>query len=162
MSGGKARTIILAGISGGAAANVAMFFTFRLLGMGLDGQGILLDPAVQSEKLIAVWTQVEPLPRVVTEPILMGLGVLAFGLLHAWIYLGISPAWPKGVVPRALRFGGMIFGMVFVWWEFFTPFNMFGEPVWLTLIELTFWAVVAFAEAFALVAVAETYASDAP
>ncbi|MFO8082017.1 MAG: hypothetical protein R6V07_17185 [Armatimonadota bacterium] len=152
---GRARTIVAAGIAGGAAANLAMFLTFRLLGMGLQGGGILLDPTVQSEKLIAVWTQLEPLPRVVTQPILMGLGILAFGVLHAYIYQGISASWPKGIVPRAMRFGGIIFAMVYLFWEFFTPFNMFGEPVLLTLLELSFWAVVAFAEAFALVAVME-------
>lgn len=151
----RAGTIIMAGIAGGAAANVAMFLTFRLLGMGLDGRGILLDPAVQSDKLIQVWTQIEPLPRVVTHSFLMGLGILALGILHAWIYVGLSDAWPHGLVPRALRFGGLIFGMVYLFWEFFTPFNMFGEPVYLTLLELAFWAVVAFAEAFALVWVME-------
>ncbi|MBD3293597.1 MAG: hypothetical protein GF393_11790 [Armatimonadia bacterium] len=155
MARGKAQSVVLAGLAGGAAANVAMFLTFRLLGMGLDGGGILLDPAVQSEKLIAVWTQIEPLPRIVTQPVLMGLGVLAFGVLHAYIYLGISADWPKGLTPRALRFGGVLFAMVYLFWEFFTPFNMFGEPVWLVALELAFWAVVAFAEAFALVAVVE-------
>jgi hypothetical protein len=147
---------VLAGLAGGAAANVAMFLTFRLLGMGLDGGGILLDPAVQSDKLIAVWTEIEPIPRVVTQPVLMGLGILGFGVLHAYIYRGIARSWPEGVVPRALRFGGILFGMVYLFWEFFTPFNMFGEPVYLTLLELAFWALVAFAEAFVLVAVAET------
>ncbi|MFW5867173.1 MAG: hypothetical protein ACOCX2_05115 [Armatimonadota bacterium] len=45
--------------------------------------------------------------------------------------------------------------MVYLWWEFFTPSNMSGEPIALTVLELSFWAVVAFAEAFALVAVME-------
>jgi hypothetical protein len=51
----------------------------------------------------------------------------------------------------------MLFGMVYLFWEFFTPFNMFGEPLALTLLQLAFWVVVAFAEAFALAAVAERW-----
>jgi len=54
--------ILLAGLAGGVATNLAMLVTFRLLGFG---SGFLLDPRWQSPKLIAVWTQIEPLPRVV-------------------------------------------------------------------------------------------------
>ncbi|MGC9317438.1 MAG: hypothetical protein ACP5KN_05310 [Armatimonadota bacterium] len=153
---------LAAGVTGGIAANVAMLLTFRMLGMGLAGGGILLDPAVQSAKLIAVWTELHPLPRVVTHPMLMGLGVIALSVVRAWIYLWLSRAWPAGVLPRALRFGALIWVLVYLFWEFFTPLNMLGEPVALTLLELTFWAVVAFAEAFGTVLVAERLRPDVP
>jgi hypothetical protein len=39
-----------------------------LIGFGWNGGGILLDPSVQSPKLIAVWTKLEPLPLVVNAP----------------------------------------------------------------------------------------------
>ena len=53
------RRTLLAGVAGGFAMNVAMMLTFRLIGFGIDGDGILLDPRVQSSKLIAVWTEID-------------------------------------------------------------------------------------------------------
>ncbi|GAN35139.1 hypothetical protein FBQ80_05315 [Candidatus Brocadia sp. AMX2] len=68
------RTLI-AGLAGGAVLNLAMLLTFCLIGFGWSGGGILLDPSVQRQKLIAVWTQIEPLPLVVSRPgpIIIGL-----------------------------------------------------------------------------------------
>ena len=43
--------------AGWAAFNAAMFLTFQLIGFGMDGHGVLLNPATQSAKLIAVWTK---------------------------------------------------------------------------------------------------------
>jgi hypothetical protein len=54
------RTLI-AGLAGGLAMNVVMLLTFRLAGFGWNGGGILLNPSVQSQKLITVWAQIEPL-----------------------------------------------------------------------------------------------------
>ncbi len=45
--------------------------------------------------------------------------------------------------------------LVFLFWEFFTPFNQFGEPLPLIAIELFFGAVIAFAEGLAIAAVME-------
>ena len=53
---------IVAGLAGGMTLNIVMLLTFRLIGFGWNGGGILLDPSVQSPKLIAVWTKLEPLP----------------------------------------------------------------------------------------------------
>lgn len=41
----KVVKIIFAGLAGGMALNLAMLLTFRLLGFGWNGGGILLDPA---------------------------------------------------------------------------------------------------------------------
>ena len=43
----------------------------------------------------------------------------------------------------------------FLFWEFFTPFDQFGEPVLLIGLELIFLAIIAFAEALAIAAVFE-------
>jgi hypothetical protein len=40
---------------------------------------------------------------------------------------------------------GIVF-MTYLFREFFTPFNQFGEPLQLIAIELVFWAVIAVAE----------------
>jgi hypothetical protein len=75
----------MAGLTGGVALNVVMLLTFRLLGFGWNGGGILLDPSIQSPKLIAVWTQIEPLPLVVSNPGPIIGGLMIFGLIHGFI-----------------------------------------------------------------------------
>ena len=145
----------LAGLAGGAAMNLAMLLTFRLIGFGLRGDGILLTSPIQSKKLIAVWTQQEPLPMVVRNPAPILLGLTLFAVGHAMVYRLVSPAWPAGIARRALRFAGLLWFMTFLFWEFFTPLNQFGEPLPLILLELSFWALIALAESFAIAYVSE-------
>ena len=154
MKTSSARTLI-AGLAGGLAINIAMVLTFRLLGFGWTGGGILLNPSVQSQKLIAVWTQIEPLPMVVANPGPIVAGLLVFGLIHAVIYRWLSRAWPPGISARALRFALIVFVLSYVFWEFFTPFNQFGEPLRLLVLEVGFWAIIALAEGFAIASVME-------
>jgi hypothetical protein len=149
---------LLAGLLGGVVFNMSLFVTFRLIGFGMDGKGILMSPS-QSEKLKQVWTQ-KPIPRVVDMENIDGLPVIALGLIlfaiaHAFFYRSIAPAWPAGVFARALRFAFWMFLVVFVFWEFFTPFNQLHEPLHLLGIEIAFWAFIASAEAFAIASVME-------
>ncbi len=95
------RTLI-AGLAGGLTMNVAMVLTFRLAGFGWSGGGILLNPSVQSQKLIAVWTQIEPLPLVVSNPAPIVFGLMLFGIGHALIYRWLSPTWFSGVTARTV------------------------------------------------------------
>jgi hypothetical protein len=147
--------ILIAGLLGGLALNAVMLLTFRLIGFGWDGGGILLDPNLQSHKLIAVWTELEPIPLAVSNPLPIVAGLLFFGIGHAVVYGWLSPAWPLGVLPRALRMAGLTFFLSYLFFEFFTPFNMFGEPPLLLALELAFWAAVALAEAIVIAAVLE-------
>lgn len=146
---------ILAGLAGGVALNLTMLLTFRFLGLGWDKGGILLDPAIQSPKVIAVWTQIEPIPLVVSTPLLIGLGLILFGVFHAFVYRWLSPAWPPGIPGRALRLAVLVFGLSFLFWEFFTPFNQLGEPLPLIALELIFWGVIAIVESSVITAIFE-------
>lgn len=146
---------VLAGIAGGMTFNLAMLFTFRAIGFGWDGQGILITAAMQSPKLIAVWTSLAPLPMIVANPAPIIGGIVLFGIGHAFVYRWLAAAWPTGIAPRALRFAGLQFFMTFLFWEFFTPFNQFGEPLLLVALELIFWGIIALAEAFVLAAMLE-------
>ena len=146
---------VAAGLAGGLALNVAMLLTFRTIGFGWNGEGILLTSPMQSKKLIAVWTQIEPLPLVVANPGPIVGGLLLFGIGQAFVYRWLAPAWPQGVVHRGVRFALLLFFLTFMFWEFFTPFNQFGEPLALVLLELVFWAVIAAADGFAIAAVME-------
>jgi hypothetical protein len=149
------KKIILAGLAGGGAMNLAMLLTFRTIGFGWNGKGILLTSPMQSHKLIAVWTEIEPLPLVVNTPLPVIAGMLLFGIVHAYIYRNVSGSWPQGVAPRAMRMSGLIFFMTYLFWEFFTPFNQFGEPLPLIALELVFWAIIAIAEAFTITIIME-------
>lgn len=144
----------LAALAGGLAMGTAMFLTFRLVGFG-DGDGLLLDPRTQSAKLIAVWTTLPPRPRIIENPLLMQAGFFVLAWIHAAFYRSVSRAWPAGVLPRGLRLSGLIFLFTYLFWEFFTPFNLLGEPVMLVALELLFWGVVALAEGFAIAGVLE-------
>lgn len=135
--------------------NIAMLLTFRLIGFGWGENGILLNPELQSEKLIAVWTEIEPLPLVVANPAPIIAGIILFGVIHAFIYRWLSPAWPTGVIPRAVRMAVLLFLLGFFFWEFFTPYNQFGEPLPLVCLELVFWAIIAMAEGFTIAVVME-------
>jgi hypothetical protein len=81
-------------------------------------------------------------------------GLLLFGFAHAFIYNWISVSWPKGVKSRTLRLTVLIF-FVYLFWEFFTPFNLFGEPILLIGLQLIFWAIIAIAESFVITIVSE-------
>jgi hypothetical protein len=144
-----------AGIAGGFAMNLVMLLTFRVMGFGIHGDGILLNPALQSRKLIAVWTELEPLPLVVNHPAPIILGIMLFGVVHAYLYRWISPAWQQGMVKRGLSFALLVFLMTFAFWEFFTPFNQFGEPVMLIALELLFWSLIALADGLAIASIME-------
>lgn len=150
---------LMGGIAGGLAMNLAMLLTFRAIGFGWNGGGILLTSPIQSQKLIAVWTKIEPLPLVVASPAPVIFGLVLFGIGHAFVYRWLSVAWPSGVLRRAPRFAALLFFMIFLFWEFFTPFNQFGEPLSLVALELLFWVIIALAEAFAISAVIEHGAS---
>ena len=104
---------LLAGLLGGLVLNLVMLLTFRLLGFGWEGGGILLDPSIQSPKLIALWTQIEPIPLVVSNPAPIIAGLFLFGICHAFIYQWLAPAWPQGIKARALRMASLVFFLSF-------------------------------------------------
>lgn len=148
--------ILAAGLAGGIVANISMILTFRLLGFGWNGGGILLDPTLQSAKVIAVWTRIEPLPLVVSNPLPIALGLLVFGVINGFVYRWVSPVWPSGAKSRGMRMALLLFLLTFAFWEFFTPFNMLGEPLALIGLELLFWGAIAVAEAFTIAVTAES------
>ena len=154
MRTGWGRTLA-AGLAGGIAMNGVMLLTFRLLGFGWSGGGILLDRSIQSPKLIAVWTEIKPIPLVVSRPAPIIVGLMLFAMGHAVVYRWLSPGWPRSTPGRALRFAGLLFFFTFLFWEFFTPYNMFGEPLHLIGLELIFWAAIALGEAAAITCVME-------
>jgi hypothetical protein len=64
-------------------------------------------------------------------------------VIHAYLFRGLFMAFSGGTIKQGLKFAGLVFVMTFLFWEFFTPFNLFGEPLPLIALELVFWACIA-------------------
>jgi hypothetical protein len=141
-----------AGLVGGLAFSIVTFLTFVLVGSGLDqASGPLVDPQVQSPKLIAVWTQLEPLPLFVTAPHLIFVGYILFAIGHALLLRSVAPAWPDGDVARTWRLALVIWALSCLFFEFLGPLNLLAEPLGLVVLELAFWAAAAAVEAMIIV-----------
>jgi hypothetical protein len=97
---------------------------------------------------------------VVVNPAPIITGLVLFAVVHAFIYRWLAPGWAPGIPARALRLAALVFLLSFVFWEFFTPFNQFGEPLALIALELTFWAAIALTEGWAITAVMEARRPD--
>lgn len=148
------RTLI-AGVAGGVSFGFTTFLTFVLIGSGLDHGGPLFDPSLQSAKVIAVWTQMEPLPLFVTQPHLMLLGYVAFGVGHALLYRSVAGAWPGHMTARIWRLAVVMWSLSYLFFEFLGPLNLLGEPPGLVALELSFWALAALVEAAVVVVMLE-------
>jgi hypothetical protein len=150
----SARTL-LAGLTGGLAFLLGTFLTFAQLGGSREGDtGLLFDPDTQHAKVITVWKELEPLPRIIDQPAAILGGMVVFGIVYAFLYRWISPSWPAGIRARALRLGAVTW-LATVFAEFMGPFNTLHQPLYLSVVAWAFWAVSAFAQAFAIVAVLE-------
>ncbi len=116
------RRTLAAGLAGGAAFVLGTFVTFAQLGGARRGEeGLLFDPDTQHAKVIAVWKQIEPLPRVIETPAVILVGMVAFGIAYALLYRSVASAWPAGIHRRAWRLA------LVVWLA--TVFSEFHGPV---------------------------------
>jgi hypothetical protein len=149
------RRTLVAGLAGGGAFVLGSLLTFALLSGSRRGQtGLLFDPATQSPKVIAVWKELEPLPRVIESPALILGGMLLFALAYAVVYRSVAPAWPAGLHGRAWRLA-LIVWIAALFAEFMGPFNVLHQPPTLSAVAAAFWAVPALLEAYAIVVVLE-------
>lgn len=89
------RTVV-AGVVG-----AVVFLIVNALGFSVAGD-ILFDPDLQSAKLIAVWDEIEPLPPAHGEAV-TGVILILMVIGRAFVYRWLAPAWPTGLVARALR-----------------------------------------------------------
>jgi hypothetical protein len=145
------RRTLMAGLAGGVAFVLGTFITFaQFSGSRRGAEGVLFDPDTQSQKVIAVWKQLEPLPRVIETPAVILGGMVAFGIAYAMLYRSVAAAWPAGIHPRAWRLA-LVIWLAAVFSEFMGPFNVLHQPLSLSVVAWGFWAVSAVAEAYTLV-----------
>ncbi len=143
------RKILIATLVAGSLMQAAT----ALLWMNPLTTRIILTPEFgQSQKLINVWRLWEPLPRITQQPSLpmMG-GFLLFTLLHVLVYLRLAPVLPgKGWVGKGLSLGLGIWVFQYGYFEFFTPFNQYREPLHLIAYELVLQGIMAAVEGLAI------------
>lgn len=117
------------------------------------GRGILFDNPSQSDKVIAVLFEMEPLPLMFTNGLLYLAIAAAIGVFHGLVFVYIEPSLPATRVRRGIAFGAIVWALMALYFEFHVPFNMFGEPVHLVAVELLFWIVVVLVEGLVLSAI---------
>jgi hypothetical protein len=76
-----------------------MVLLFARLGFGWNGQGILLNHASHSRKLIVVWTELEPLPLIGLVCVLWAIAVVSEAFAIRWLVERVNVRQPPGQRP---------------------------------------------------------------
>lgn len=117
-----------------------------LFGNPFIRQLIYTDRAGQSHKAVAVWLEIEPLPAV--SPFwdrfldLDARGLAVQGLLLLWsfglvlINGKIEYVLAGSILRKGFLFGVGTWGVLWLFFETWVPYNMFGEPFPLMALEL--------------------------
>lgn len=143
--------VIIGGVLGGIGFSLVNFLTFGIFGGARVGQtGLLFNPHTQSEKVIAVWKTLSPLPVLIQKPAFILLGWIVFAIAYAFVYQSIAAAWPKTQCGRTWRLA-LIIWLGTAFFEFMGPFNLLHEPMQVQWIEFVFWILSSTAEAFVIV-----------
>lgn len=133
----------------GAVAMVVANILSNLLFFQI-GRSILFENDLQSAKVTAVLFEMEPLPLMFTHGLVYMAIAAVIGAVHGLVFCWIEPALPRGTAMRGLAFGVILWALMALYFEFHTPFNMFGEPVALVALELLFWVPVTLAQGLVL------------
>lgn len=139
------RTTVIAGF--------LMQATTAILWMNSLTRRLILTPEFgQSEKLINIWTQWEPLPRISRQPSWpMILGFFIFTWLHVLVYKHVAPCLPgRGWIGKGLSLALGIWVFQYGYFEFFAPFNQYWEPLPLIAYELFLQLLMALVEGLAI------------
>lgn len=140
---------LLKAFGGGAVAFVLANIVSNILFFHL-GAPILFESEMQSQKIVKVLFELEPLPLMFTNgPLYMAIAAVIGGL-HGLVFAWIEPSLPRGRMRRGLAYGAILWTLMAVYFEFHAPFNMFGEPPLLVAVELGFWIAVVAVEGVVL------------
>ncbi len=118
---------IRAAIGGAVGFMTAAFLGFVVL-FALAAP-LIFDPTIQSAKLIAVWQTLQPLPLVVTNPLLFLGGTAIIGVGHGLVFAAIVKGLPGPILKRGFVFGLVVWALLFIFLVYFTPFNLLGAPL---------------------------------
>lgn len=138
------------GVVGGLIAFLIASVVSNILFFQL-GREILFDTELQSQKVIAVLFEMEPLPLMFTNgPLYLAIAA-GIGAVHGLVFAYIEPSLPRqSKLGRGAAFAAILWALMALYFEFHTPFNMFGEPLALVALELFFWSIVLLTEGIVL------------
>jgi hypothetical protein len=121
-----------------AVAPTNMFLLFGLFLNPVSQEIIFSETMGQSAKLVAVWITIEPVPSLVSlAPALIIMPSVATAVFAR--FYDALPTQDRRL--KGLSFGIMLWALVAVFFELFTPFGLFGEPPILLAYELTLWLI---------------------
>lgn len=92
----------------------------------------------QSSKLIAVWKQIEPIPSLTSLLPALLIPPIIYCILFRLFYDTLPG---KVGMKKGFFFGIMLWCLIALFFELFTPFGLFGEPIHLLFYELMLWFV---------------------
>lgn len=120
---------------------VAILNTGLLYGLFMNpiSQSIIFSTDYeQSTKLVEVWEQIEPIPTLIS----LSPALIISPIVYCIFFTLFFPALPgKTGVKKGLFFGVMLWSLIALFFELFTPFGLFGEPLHLLLYELMLWFI---------------------
>jgi len=140
-------------------AGAAMQAVMALIWMNPLTMRLILSPEFgQSEKLINVWTVWKPLPLILEHPSYPIIaGFFFFTFLHVLVYQQFCSAFPgKTWIGKGLSLALGIWIFQYGYFEFFTPFNLFHEPLPLIGVELLLHGITALVEAMIIARLSAT------
>lgn len=112
---------------------------FYLFFIASGAQQILANPARQSSKFLRVFMEIEPLPRMATDPWLVLKGLFIIGVLVGLAFVWISPLFKGNWLMKGLKFGVLHWLLMVPWFEFYLPYNVMNEPFALVMLEAGLW-----------------------
>lgn len=104
----------------------------------VPAQAILTNPRYQSGKMLAVFSTLEPLPRIGTPAQML----LLVAVVAVFLVLGYRLSRPDLARPwwhRGLRFGALAWLLMVPWFELYLPWNVLHEPWALVALEAACW-----------------------
>ncbi len=145
------RSAAFAGGVAGIIFSLLYIFLFGFIGFGqFGGPGILLGYG-QSQKLIDVYTTLQPLPMQGTNLFALVVGNIILAMLFTAIYGWALKDLPGEGFSKGINFGLVLWAFAALWSALFTNLSLLGEPVYLILVEMIFWLVLFLIEGILIV-----------
>lgn len=136
--------ILTGGIIATLVWNLGIRFIFG------PAQYFLANPEYQSRKFIAVFTEVEPLPRMFIQPMEYYIGFLIVGTAFSSAFYLMREWIPGNTFKKGIKFGLVAWLLTITWFEFYLPWNVMHEPLVLVVLELFLWIIVQMLVALSL------------
>lgn len=115
-----------------------MFLLFGLFMNPISQEIIFSNSLGQSQKLVDVWNTIEPVPSLNSLMPSLLIPPTVYSILFAILYDSIPG---KTKLKKGFSYGIIWWVTVAVFFELFTPFGLFGEPLHLLAYELFLWFV---------------------